>query len=188
MKKLFRGELVIVLLIAFVSTLVYAGAKRIDDFRGQTAIEIDGNDSTGFLSISKILITIPSHNKQYDDVIGSVIMPELDDLGDSVDNEGNLDTAIIRYYFGADHYRYLAEVDTVTLPGTTFVHIRRDLWADPTSHNDSSSVIPDLTGDNQSLMLTHFWFDYYVQDSAGTQGSLTGTMQHFFRFTEDGEE
>ena len=163
MKKVLLGAMVVLLAAA----IVFAGAKRITTFRGTETIAIEGNDSTGWLGTDKYLILNEGQNQKYDKFIGSVIMPTLSDPGDST-GEGNVDSLIVRYYFGTDWYKLLLEADTITLPGTTFVAFEEDIWTDPTATvwiaaNDSSSayahVVPKLTGDYPAFMFDHFWVD-----------------------------
>jgi hypothetical protein len=194
----------IVLLLVSVSMLT-AGVKRIVNWPsaipGSITVTIDEVDSTGWLTTDKMPLINLAPAKKFNRFIGSVILADLDEVtADSVTGEGNCDTLIVRYYAGTAHYKTLLEADTVTLPGTTFVAWNEDIWADPTattSTNVSASgdsaygyayVTPKLTGDWPFLMYDHFWFDYYVSDSAGGAAGgdgLTGTLQYWFRFIED---
>lgn len=126
-------------------------------------------------------------------MVGSVILANLTDAGDSVTNENEVDTLIANYKFISSWYTFQAEADTVTLPGTTLFVIDKDIWADYTATTNVSTsgdsayayVTPKITGDFLSLLMDQFVLEYYVTDTAGASGALTGTLQWFFKFYED---
>ena len=180
-----------------VATLASAGTKRVEIIRGFATITLDGADSTGFVNafrpvqISEMTSSsIEWQDRSWDRMVGSVIMPNFTDAGDSVPNENEVDTLRANYTFISSWYTFQAESDTVTLPGTTFFVIDKNLWADPTesiygSDSSSTTIKPNLTGDFQSLLMDQFVLEYYITDTAGASGVLTGTLQWFFKFYED---
>ncbi len=178
------------------ATLVYAGTKKVETIRGTVAITLDGNDSTGFLkAFREVQISemaggpIVWEDRSWDKIIGSVIMPNLTDAGDSIANESETDSCIVNYKFVSSWFTITAEADTVTLPGTTFFVIDKDIWANYTEsiYGDSTAatVKPTLTGDYAAFMMDQFYLEYYVSDTAGTSGALTGDLQYWFKFFED---
>ena len=185
----------VVLALAFSAGLVYGAVKYVAVIEGTASISIDGADSTGQIEVVLGQISEMTgsgspvfENKAWSRIVGSVIMPSLTDPGDSL-VEGINDTVIIRYKFRTKWYTITAETDTSTLPGTTFFSISADEWAEYTEsiYGDSTAatVKPLITNDFAAFMMDQMVLDYYVSDTAGTSGHLTGTLSWWFKFFED---
>lgn len=189
-----KRRMLVVLLLVVSASLVYGGAKRIYHIDGTIAISLVGHDSTGsattMKSSDKYPIMTPAHALKYDKVWGSVY---LEDLWSDSTHAGHGDSCIIKYCFGTDWYKIVAEVDTFLPPDSSIFTLDESIWADPSKWigGDSTSAIllPLLTGDWPALMNEHFWIEYYVVDSAGTTGvtlaPVAGTLKYFFNFVED---
>lgn len=182
--------------VMLIATLVFGGVKDMEVVKGSVAITLTGVDSTGFIEIDLGQISEMTgsgsplfENKAWSRIVGSVIMPDLSDAGDSISGEAAIDTGIFRYKFRTLWHTVTAETDTVTLPGTTSFVIADDIWAEYTEsiYGDSTAatVKPLMTNDFLSFLMDKMIFEYYVSDSSGSSGVLIGTMQYYFKFVED---
>jgi hypothetical protein len=127
-------------------------------------------------------------NKKWDRMFGSVILPNLTDAGDSITGENLADTLFVYYKFRTKWTTITVEIDTVTLPGTTYFAWSEDIWTEAlvaTLGDTGVSVVPYIDGDYGALSMDQFFFDYIVADTSGASGDLTGTLSWWFKFVED---
>ena len=193
---------VVIIVLLLAATLVMAGTKRIETVSGSLTVTLNGNDSTGFqTAFTPVQISEMTggsagvwENRSWDKMVGSVIMPNLTPQNsDSVAGENAVDTLIVRYKYTTKWYTVTAETDTCTLPCTTQFVITDDVWADYTEsiYGDSTAatIKPLLTGDFSAFMMDQFSIQYYVSDTAGTNGvdsgQMSGELMWFFKFFED---
>ena len=184
----------VTLLLAICTSLVYGGAKRIQKVEGVIAISLVGHDSTSLVTLmqpsDKTLILNDLHEQKFDRVWGSVY---LEDLWSDSTHAGHGDTVIVRYCFGTDWYKIVAEVDTFEPPDSSIFVLDENIWADygkwVGGDSTSALLLPSLTGDFPALMCEDFWIEYWVCDTAGTTGvagsPVAGTLKYFFNFVED---
>lgn len=190
-----KRTVLVMLLLAICTSLVYGGAKRIQKVEGVIAISLVGHDSTGSATTmkpsDKTRIMNDLHGQKFDRVWGSAYMDDL--ASDSATYEGAIDTVIVRYCFGTDWYKIVAEVDTFYPPDSSIFVLDENIWADygkwVGGDSTSALLLPSLTGDFPALMCEDFWIEYWVCDTAGTMGvtaaPVAGTLKYFFNFVED---
>lgn len=179
MKKL----LVLALISLFGATLIYAGAKRIDDYRASKTLSFTDSatttSNTGYFPA--VEITRSGSNLTYDFIDANVWFSDMVATDTAI---GNTDTVVVTWKFQFGDSVIVARADT-GLPPCQFIYNYEDYLVNTGTILGDSTAVIYTQSTRPYLRYDKFWFEYKVADSAlAVDSTGTTTMRYAVRFME----
>lgn len=185
------------LLIGLLLLTVVAGSvdarNRFKTYQG-TVYDTLFDTDTSKGNLPRILIVNEPLGEYWDGMIGWIYIPAYVAVSTNA-QLGDVDTASITFYSGSGYKQQLlqTQVSTIT-PDTMFFQFSRNIWTngsqlkytDSTGLDTVASVYIPATDTLSSLFLwDHFWFEYHVGDTSGSEDTIATEIRWWFRFYED---